>query len=367
MDYKDYYKVLGVDKNAAEKDIKKVYRKLARQYHPDVNPGDKSAEQKFKEINEAYEVLSDKDKKAQYDQLGSYIKGGKIPDDFLRSQGKQGGWNYNFDFGNAGNYRSSTAGSADFGEFSDFFNMLFGGSGQSGRASRGGGFSSASSQGINLEDLLGGNFEQGRRGHGHAQKKTHHIQEIPIELTLEEAAFGTNKLLQVEKDMPCDKCKGTGFVNNSPCPECHATGKKLRPTKIEVKIPPGVKSGNKIRVEDFHLVVKIKPHHIFELKDGELYCDVPVSVTEAVLGAEIEIPTLKGNSVTTKIPPETQTGKTLRLSGLGFPALNKEPGNLYAKIKIIIPTDIKPKEKKLYEELAKLRNDNPRSEILKRK
>jgi DnaJ-class molecular chaperone len=355
LEYKDYYKILGVDKSAPEKDIKKAYRKLARQYHPDVNPGDKGIESRFKEINEAYEVLGDKEKRAQYDQFGPYFQGGKVPDDMYQQYaGQSGGRSYQFDPSGFGGFASASAG--DMGGFSDFFNMLFGQAGGKGR--------SRSSARSNLEDIFGPST--GGFGRAASQKRAPEAQEVPLELTIEEAAFGTTRIFQFDKQVKCDACRGTSMVNNNLCPECHGQGLKIKPTKLDVKIPAGVKNGTKIRVEDFHLIVKLKPHPFFELKNGELHCEVPVTVTEAVLGGEIEIPTLKGN-VTTKIPPETQSGKTLRLSGLGMPVMNGQPGNLYAKIRVVIPTNITGKEKKIFDELAKLRKENPRSEILNRR
>jgi DnaJ-class molecular chaperone len=360
LEYKDYYKILGVEKGVPEKDIKKAYRKLAREHHPDVNAGNKQSESRFKEINEAYEVLGDKEKRAQYDEMGSYSQGGKIPDDMFRRyggqrQGQQGGpSSFQFDMGDLGSFAGASTGGS--GDFSDFFNMFFGG-GQSPK-----GKSRSSGRGRSFDHLFNGN--------GYAQeapqRRTRHSQEIAAELTLEEAAFGTSRILQIDKEVACERCQGSGFTGNSTCSECHGSGRKLRPTKLEVKIPAGVKEGQKIRVEEYHLVVKLRPHPFFEVKHGELYCEVPVTITEAVLGGEIEIPTLKGN-VTTKIPPETQSGKTLRLTGLGMPSLNKQPGNLYAKIKVVIPSTIGPKEKKLFEELARTIQENPRTDILTRK
>jgi len=360
VEYKDYYKILGVEKSAAEKDIKKAYRKLARQYHPDVNPGDKSAEQKFKEINEAYEVLGDKEKRTQYDQLGSYAQGGRIPDDFFRRPpgGSGNTWSYNFDPNDLRGF--SSAGAGDFGDFSDFFNIFFKGGGGGGRSRTKGGSRSR------VEDLFssaGGPGYASATAHSRAPQQQ---QETPLELTLEEAAFGTQRIMQIDKEAACDRCQGTGRSNGSICMDCQGAGRVMRPTKLEVKIPAGVKNGSKIRVEDFLLVVKLRPHPFFHVKGDELHCEVPVTVTEAVLGAEIEIPTLKGN-VTTKIPPETQSGKTLRLTGLGLPSRDGTQGNLYVKIKVVIPTGLSAKENKIFQDLAKLRKDNPRAEILSRR
>lgn len=308
MEYKDYYKTLGVDRNAEEKEIKKAYRKLARQYHPDVNPGDKAAEEHFKDINEAYEVLSDPEKRRKYDQLGSswqqWQRTGRDPGGFDWSQwssaAQPAGVRVEYrDLGDLGDLFGGR-------DFSDFFQSIFGG--------------------------MGAPQSRPRRGQDYTQ---------PVEITLEEAFQGTARMIQ--KD-----------------------GRRL-----EVKIPPGVRTGSKVRVAgegspglaggaggDLYLEVNVLPHSIFEREGDDLHCEVPVSVYTAVLGGEIKVPTLSGD-VMLNIPPETQSGRTFRLRGKGMPNLRnpKKRGDLYARLMIQIPPKLSQRERELFRELANLRQD----------
>lgn len=337
MEYKDYYKIMGVDRNASEKDIKLAYRRLAKKYHPDVNKTDKTAEEKFKEINEAYEVLSDKEKRARYDEFGAEWKDGG-------SQGFRthpGGYStFHFDPGDLGSafHGSNTTG------FSDFFNMLFG----SGAGRR------TLWEDISTEDLLGEELAGSPAD-----------MEFPLELTLEEAYHGAAKMLELQKEEACSKCSGRGKLGNALCSLCRGNGTVLKPRRIEVKIPRGVRDGSKIRIQgegrtirrqkgDLYLNIKLRKHPIFEVKGGDLYSEVPVDLTDAVLGAEVKVPTMRGKA-TMKIPPETQNGKTFRLAGEGLPAFGKNPaGNLFAKIIVKMPTGLTSKEKKLFEKLAEI-------------
>ena len=294
MNYKDYYGILGVKKDANEKEIKQAYRKLARKYHPDVNPGSKEAEEKFKEISEAYEVLSDPEKRAKYDRFGDQWK------QFERAgAGAPGGFRYetfgDFDFDLGGGV----------GGFGDFFETLFGPRGAGARAGRG-------------EDI-----------------------EAQIEVSLGEAFDGVTKTFAFSV--------GHG-----------------EPTKrLEVKIPPGVREGSRIRLAgegaagpsgqrgDLYLIVRMLPHPGFDRKGDDLYRDVTVPFTTAALGGEVEVPTVKGR-VAMKIPPGTQSGQTFRLSGQGMPRLNKSGrGDLYAGIRISVPRDMTPKQREILEELAR--------------
>lgn len=358
MDFKDYYKTLGVEKNATIKDVKAAYRRLARKYHPDVNPGDKSSEERFKEINEAYEVLSDKDKRSKYDQFGASWKegGGYRPPPGTNSQGAQDGTFY---YSNIEDLLRGSgqrqAGEENLGGFSDFFNSLFGGaSPRSGR--RSGAFTGErrSRQALRGEDL-----------------------EFPLDITLEEAVQGTQRSLQMEKEEACKTCGGSGNSGGSICPTCAGSGIHVFPRRIDVKVPPGVREASKVRIPgegragrsggqagDLYLVIRIQPHGIFELRGADLACDLPLTIPEAVLGAEIEVPTLSGK-VSMRIPPETSSGKTFRLTGQGLPATrNKPAGDLYLKAKIVSPSRISPKEQDLYRELAALRNDSPRAALM---
>ncbi len=310
MEYKDYYKILGVDRNAEEKEIKKAYRKLARKYHPDVNPNDKTAEERFKDINEAHEVLSDPEKRSKYDQLGSnwqqwQRRGGNARSYdwsqwFSEAQPGGGGVRVEYaDLGDLGNLFGS-------GGFSDFFQSIFGGTGAA--------------------------QARPRQGQDYTQ---------PVEITLEEAFQGTTRVIQ--KD-----------------------GRRL-----EVKIPPGARTGSKVRMAgegspgmsggasgDLYLEVTVLPHSIFERQGDDLTCEIPVSLYTAVLGGEVKVPT-PGGDVLLTIPPETQGGRTFRLRGKGMPNLRnpKRRGDLYAKLKVQTPQKLSKREKELFRELASLRQD----------
>ena len=326
MPAKDYYELLGVKRDATDKEIKQAYRKLARKHHPDVNPGDKSAEEKFKEINAAYEVLSDPEKRAKYDRYGDNWQ---YADQFSE-------WQQPY-----GDSAQGGGGTFDFGD-------IFGG----GR--RGGTF----------EDLFRGfggrtTSPRPRRGRDY---------EHSIEVTLEEAYHGTTRLLDMQAEKVCDICKGKGAIENAPCYTCGGTGRVLQPQRIEVKVPQGVKDGSRIRVAgkggpgsaggsngDLYLVVTVRPHRLFQRKDGDLHVDLEVPLVDAMLGGEVDVPTLKGK-VALKIPPETQNGRVFRLSGQGMPKMgNDKKGDLYAKVKVVLPTKLSDKEKELLEELKKLR------------
>jgi curved DNA-binding protein len=309
MEYKDYYKTLGVGKNATADEIKKAYRKLARKHHPDVNPGDKKAEERFKDINEAYEVLRDPAKRARYDQLGSSYQE-------WQQHGAPGGFDWGrWTSGSPGGTRTEYSGNLDdlfgqggLGDFSDFFNAIFGGVGAGGARRR----------------------ATPRRGQDYIQ---------PVEVTLEEAYAGTTRLLQADN------------------------------RRLEVKIPAGVKTGSRVRVRgeggtgraggdqgDLYLKVDVLPHAVFERTGDDLHCDATVDLYTALLGGSVSVPALKG-SLTLKIPPETQNGRTFRLKGQGMPSLSSKGtyGDLLVKVQVKLPQDLSEKEKDLFMELAHLR------------
>ena len=306
MDYKDYYKTLGVAKSATDKEIKSAFRQLAQKYHPDKNPGDKKAEDKFKDLNEAYEVLGDPQKRAKYDQLGSsYAQWERMV--------KPGG---GFDFGQWASSGSGPGGTytniddiLGQGGFSDFFTSLFGGIGQG---------------------TSGGRFGQRRYS-----SRGEDIEQ-PVEITLEEAFAGAKRTLQ--KD-----------------------GRRL-----EVSIPAGARTGTKVRIAgeggggqpvgDLLLVVTVQPHLVFKREGDDLHTDILVEVYTALLGGEARVPTLNGD-VLLNIPPETQGGKVFRLAGKGMPKLRQpsERGDLYGRVVLRIPTQLTERERQLVEELATLR------------
>jgi molecular chaperone DnaJ len=325
MPGKDYYAILGVGRSAPEKEIKQAYRRLARKYHPDVNPGDKAAEAKFKEINEAYEVLSDPEKRKKYDSYGDQWQNA---DQFAKAgQGAQ------WDFGKGGAYTTF-----DFGDLGD------------------------------LGGIFGGAFQGFGSGPATARRPARaRSLEHPVEVTLEEAYHGTKRVIQLQAEEPCSVCGGSGKAGRARCSTCGGSGRLLRPKRLEVKIPPGVGDGSRVRIAgqgsqsydgakgDIYLVVKILPHRIFERKGDDLYVDVPVSLTAAMLGGEVGVPTLKGK-VALKVPPETQNGKVFRLSGQGMPHLNDSArGDMFAKVSVVLPSKLTPQEKQLFEQLRTYR------------
>ena len=321
---KDYYGVLGVSQNASEREIKQAYRKLARQYHPDVNTGDKSAEAKFKQINEAYEVLSDKEKRRKYDQFGDQWQ---YADQFAQARRQQTPF---WDFSQAGG-QSFRFEEADLGSL---FSDLFGG-------------------GIRRQQV------RPRRGKD---------IKYPVEVTLEEAYHGTKRAIVLQTEQPCSACKGTGLIQNLPCSVCRGSGVVSGVKRLEVKIPSGVRDGSRVRVAgkgepgyaggtngDLYLVVSVKPHRLFERKGDDLYVEVAVPLAVAVLGGEVFVPSLKGE-LALKVPPETQNGRAFRLAGRGMPHLgNSSHGDLLAKVSVVLPTKLSEEEKKLFERLGQLR------------
>jgi len=322
---KDYYQILGVSRNASEKEIKQAYRRLARKHHPDLNPGDKSAEAKFKEINAAYEVLSNPEKRKKYDQFGEQWE---YAEQFAKSGGQE---RVRWDFGRGGtNFEYG-----DLSGFSDIFSSLFGDSG------------------------IGSRMRGPRRGQD---------IESPIEVTLEEAYHGSTRVIQLQTVEPCTACGGTGRVGNRVCTICNGAGGKIIPKRLEVKIPAGVRDGSRIRIAgeggsgraggnkgDLYLVAKVLPHKLFERKGDDLYSEVSVPLATAMLGGEVRLPTLNGN-LSLKIPPETQNGKVFRMAGKGMPQLgNNKYGNMFAKVKVVLPTNLTEEERKLFERLRSLR------------
>lgn len=317
MAFEDYYTILDVSRNATAKQIKDAYRKLARKYHPDVNPDDKSAEQKFKRINEAYEVLSDTEKRKNYDQFG---ENWKYADQFKKYDknefgGRQGGRQYNF--------KHSGGGFASI--FSDLFN-------ERKRSYK--------------RAIRGNDIEQA------------------IDVTLEEAYRGSSRLIQIPTDEPCPNCRGQG------CYACNGLGVTRQTQRLEVKVPAGVKTGSRVRIAskggagqngglpgDLYLVITVKPNQAIERIGDDLLVDVPVSLTKAVLGGEVHISTISGNIIL-KIPELTQNGKMFRLKGKGMSVLGKDNyGDLLAKVKVVLPVDLTDREKAIFQELKSIQKD----------
>jgi len=315
---RNYYDIMGVPRNASEKDIRKTYRRLARQHHPDVNPGDKAAEARFKEINAAYEVLSDTEKRRKYDRYGDQ-------------------WQYADQIEQA---QRQSAGRRSFG--------------------RGGSFDPGD---INLSGDLGDLFQGIFRGFGRrpGRQRGRDVQQ-PVEVTLEEAYHGTARVLQMEREEPCATCGGQGQVAGAICHVCRGAGAIVKPRRLEVKIPPGVREGSRVRVAgeggvgpagtgDLHLVVSVRPHERFERRGDDLYTDVDVPLTDAVLGGEVRVPTMTSR-VMLKVPPLTQNGRNIRLSGLGMPRLGGNgKGDLYARVRVALPQELSSEQRELFEKL----------------
>ncbi|NIW45547.1 MAG: DnaJ domain-containing protein [candidate division Zixibacteria bacterium] len=318
MDYKDYYQILGIDENASKDEIKKAYRKLAMQYHPDRNPGDAQAEERFKEINEAYQVLSDDDKRSHYDRLGSAYSnwqqtGGRGGFDWDRwnygqpgQGGQPGGMRVEFD-GDLGSLFGGAGG------FSDFFSQIFGGMGGS----------------SGLEELLRG------QGRTQATQPRQYTSEMVIGLL--EAYQGSTRQVRI--------------------------GERT----FDVKIPKGAKTGTKLRLSgagptgrdgkpaDVYLKIKVSPHPGFDRQGDNLHTEIYLDIISAVLGGKVTVPTLTG-SVTLSIPPGTQPGQTFRLKGKGMPKLRTPDhyGDLYVTVQVEIPKNLSDRQRELYEQLAKL-------------
>jgi len=358
---RDYYEVLGVGRGASEVEIKKAYRKLAKQYHPDVNPGDKDAEVKFKEVNEAYEVLSDPQKRSRYDQFGH---AGVDPNSF----------------GGAG----AGFGDFDFGGISDIFESFFGGGGF-GRSSRS---RSGPQKGADLK--------------------------YSMEISFEEAAFGTEKDITINRNETCTSCKGSGakegtspttcrhcggtgqvqykqstpfgqFVNvktcdvcrgegkiiTDPCTNCNGRGRVRKTVKRRVAVPAGIDDGQTLSLRgegdpgskggpngDLYITINVRPHPIFKRQGNDVVCEMPITFVQAALGAELEVPTLDGK-VKYSIQEGTQTGTIFRLRGKGIPYLRGSGrGDQYVKVEIDVPKKLNEKQKELLREFAEISGED---------
>lgn len=330
-DFKDYYAVLGVSRSASADDIKRAFRKLARKYHPDVNPGDKAAEAKFKEISEAYEVLSDDDKRKKYDQFGQYWQQASRGGGYAGSPSDFGG----FDFSN-------------YASFDEFINELLGRFGTGGGFGGPGGYSPGGSRGYSSYRTSPGTGGFGS-GFGFdnstAAPGQSFDQEAKITLSLSEAFHGSRKRLRIGNE------------------------------EVEVRIPPGAKQGSKIRLRgkgqinpytqqrgDVYLVVNLLPHDLFQFEGDNLVCEVPIAPDEAVLGGKIEVPTPDG-TVSMNLPAGIKSGQTLRLRGKGWPSPKGERGDELVRVVITPPKSISTEERQLYEKIQASRQESPRSRL----
>ena len=354
---RDYYEVLGVSKGASEDEIKKAYKKMARKYHPDLNPGDKSAEEKFKEVNEAYEVLSDADKRARYDQYG------------------HAGVDPNF---GAGGFGGGFDGGFDFSDLGDIFGSFF-----------------------------GGGFGGGRRTNPNAPQRGESIR-MAVTISFEEAAFGCEKEVTVERyeacdtchgsgcapgtspevcpdchgtgtvqvrrqtpmgvfatSSPCSRCGGKGRIIHQPCKDCRGSGMMRKKKTIQASIPAGIDNGQTISIRgqgnagrnggpagDLLITITVRPHELFRREGTSVLCEAPITFTQAVLGAELEIPTIDGK-VKYTLPEGTQSGTTFRLKGKGIPSINgRGRGDQYVTVYIETPRNLNKEQKEALKKFA---------------
>ncbi|MBQ7759543.1 MAG: molecular chaperone DnaJ [Phascolarctobacterium sp.] len=366
MSKRDYYEVLGVSKTATQDELKKAYRKLARKYHPDLNKDNPEAAEKFKECNEAYSVLSDDQKRAQYDQFGhaAFENGG---------MGGGGG------FGGAGGF-GGFGGSG----MEDIFDMFFGGQG-----GRGGSRAKAGPQrGADLRFDLEISFEEAAFGiekeinlyrdeacdhcHGEGAEPGSKVETCPECNGSGYVRYTQNTMFgQMVNERPCSRCKGEGKIISEPCKECRGKGTVKRNKKLKVKIPAGVDNGSRLRVSnegeagakggsngDLYVYLYVKPHKFFERDGTTVLCEVPINIVQATLGADIKVPTLDGQ-VTMKIPEGTQPGKVLRLKGKGIPSLrNGSRGDQLVRVKVVVPTKLSDKQKDALRKFADISKDN---------
>jgi molecular chaperone DnaJ len=377
----DFYELLGVSRKANAKEIRSAFRKLARKYHPDLNPGDKSAEEKFKQLQEAYDVLSDTKKRQMYDQHGfysdNYQPGGPPPGSDPEDA------RVNFDFGgfdfNSGAGGPGSVGGSGGSSFRDLFSQFF-------RGGRGAEMEVEQEPGGDLEYQIEIDFWDAVRG---AVKKISITRLETCETCHGTGAVGspqtcptcggTGTIQQAAGKMrfnvPCTRCGGTGKLRTA-CKTCGGEGRVRRVETIEVRIPAGVASGSRVRVPgkgnagtmgapsgDLYLRVEVKPHPFFERRGNDLYVKVPVTVSEATLGAKIEVPTIDGRSLV-RIPPGTNSGSTLRLREKGVPsARDGARGNEYVEIQVIVPKPTDERVRNLMKELEKIEPENPRADL----
>ncbi len=377
MAKQDYYTLLGVSRNAKEADIKKAYRRLARKLHPDVNPGDKNAEERFKKVQEAYDVLSQPKKRAIYDQYGFYSD--NIKDQPPGGAGGPGGgpaWGFDFSEMDAGGGQQSS--------FRDIFSEIFGGGGGASRAHR----EARAERGEDLEHHLNISFDESLRG-----------LETRLRINRSNACSacggsgtdpskaqgvcptcnGSGQEMRLHGIMrfssTCHACAGTGRVGGK-CVGCGGTGTVAAQESITVRIPPGVDTGYRMRVPgkgsagknggsagDLYLILSVRPHEFFSRQGTDILVTIPITVTEAALGTKIEVPTISGMTLL-RIPPGTQSGQKFRLRGKGVPSLRGEGvGNQIVEIRVVVPRVADERSKEILRELARLNPEDPRAGI----
>jgi molecular chaperone DnaJ len=405
---KDYYELLGVKKSASAEDIRKAFRKLARKYHPDVNPGDKAAEERFKQISEANDVLSDPKKRKLYDQLGYYSDNIDPAAAEAYARAQAGGYGPGPGTASGGG-RPGQGVPVDFSGFD--FSDIFGGSGAGGQASTGGGRGGSS-----FRDIFSGIFNGGGRGGVEPQGPESGTDlEYQVTVGFWQAIKGTEMRLQVTRLDTCTNCHGSGYLEqpgvcpecggsgqiqqtsgrmkfNTTCPRCGGTGKLRsvcnvcagdgvvsRPETITIRIKAGTRDGQRIRLAgkgnagprggapgDLYIVIRTENHPVFHREGDDISLTVPVSITEAAMGAKVEVPTIDGRTLL-KIPPGTQSGQKLRLREKGVPSATQDGrrGDEIVEVKIVVPHVQDERSKEILRELAKLNPEDPRAELWK--
>jgi molecular chaperone DnaJ len=385
----DFYDTLKVDRKASQEEIRKSYRRLARKYHPDLNPGDKAAEDRFKKLQEAYDVLSEPKKRQMYDQQGFYSDSGFAAGGGEQNQGPGMGFG-GFDFtdyfsqaqaGNSRSSRSARPAPETGGGFKDLFSQFFGKGGHGEEAP-------TAERGTDLEYALGIDFWQAIRGtqirlnisHQEVCETCHGAKSAPggSSVTCPQCE-GTGSVTQMAGSMKfnltCPRCSGQGKLQ-SVCPTCHADGRVLRNESVEVRIPPGAQNGSRLRVAgkgnagtmgmpagDLYITLRVEPHAVFQRNGDDIEIRVPVSVTEAGLGAKIEVPTIDGRALL-KIPPGTQNGQKFRLREKGVMNSRKGAhGDQIVEVTLTAPKVQDERTKEILRELAQLHPEDPRAEV----
>ncbi|MDI9623425.1 MAG: molecular chaperone DnaJ [Methanothermobacter sp.] len=361
MPKKDYYEILGVDRNASKKDIKRAYRRLARKYHPDVSD-DPNAAEKFKEISEAYAVLSDDEKRQRYDQFGHAGMEGFTQEDIFR--------NINFE---------DVFRDLDF-DFSSIFDIF--GFGRRRGPQRGADINYRLE--ITLEDAYNGLETDIKVPHTRKCPVCNGSRAEPGSSTRTcTTCNGTGQVRKVQRTLlgqimnitTCPDCNGEGRIIEKQCNNCKGTGTVKKTSTIHIRIPPGVEDGSRLRIPgegemgpkggppgDLYVTIKIKPHKLFERKGANLYFEKPISFVQAALGDIVEIPTME-KPIKLKIPPGTQTGTTFRIKGYGMPHINWEGrGNLYVKVRVVTPQKLNKRQKELLREFARISGDEIKKE-----
>jgi len=373
----DYYELLGVSRKASAKDIRAAFRKLARKYHPDLNPGDKASEEKFKQLQEAYDVLSDSKKRQMYDQYGFYSE--NVPTGDYGQGGAGADNNVNFDF-NGFDFSGGSGGAGGGASFRDLFSQFFGGRGG------GAGVEEEAEPGSALEYKLEIDFWDAVRG---AVKKLQITRLDTCETCHGTGAIGSPQTCptchgtgtvqqaagKMRFNVPCSRCGGTGKLRSA-CKTCGGEGRLRRTETIDVRIPAGVASGGRVRVAgkgnagtmgapagDLYLLVEVRPHPFFERRVNDLYTKVPITVSEATLGAKVEVPTIDGRSIV-RIPPATNSGSTLRLREKGVPnARNGTRGDQYVEIQVVVPKPTDERVRNIMKELETVAPEDPRKDL----